>query len=842
MSLQELPPELTIRVVQSISELDDLSALSKTCKQLHEVAIHALFSLDRETHGERPSNKALSWAAMKGSEELFERALYHGAVIHKLHSPLLQLAAAGRHEHLFRRLLDDYDLDPNGQDKPGRLPLVEAAGSGSVTIVEMLLARGAHASLADLDNEGQTALYAAARNGHVQAAKLLLNAGANVNLTSEHHGTALHAAAINSHAEMVKILLDYGAETYIQDPDGCHAIEAATYRNCSEETVQALLLSPHNFTEEMWAEALKSAVDKKNLRFVRLLLENGVSADGDDGIPWEDFDQRDAAIFAAIHYEEPNEFLQLLVKHGANVNVFSDGDGTPLTATLANGHYESAKLVLNAGADVNAKGEDDRLPLLIAVDDEHSNLDMVEMILEKGAKVGVTDEDGRTPLAIAVENGNSAVAKMILQRGANPNDCSSGTPVLAQAARDGNVDIVALLMERAANVTHVDEEGYAPIHLAAIEGHLAVLKKLLLKQDPDSVKDHPSGWTPAILAASAGHADILECLAENGFDFKQADDNGLTPLLAAATYGYANVADVLIRAGADVNETTKYGYTPLLLAAENGQMDVFQFLIAKGAKMEVSTAVEMSAFMLAAKGGNAGIVELILERGEFDIAQQDVDGRSALHHASQGGNDAVIEVLLSRGAKPAMSNAKERYGATPLIMAARNGHEGVVKRLMELDDISVDETDDRGRSALYWATRSGSEATKLLLLSAVEEAGIEVSEEEREAPDEQIVGFDKDVCFCDVCGRSTTSAKLSQAEGYECRECRECVVGNDSIFLICWRCSADGYRCRDGTHEWSKHECRCGMDGVEGDECDDESVGSADDDEDADEDDNDEDE
>ena len=85
-----------------------------------------------------------------------------------------------------------------------------------------------------------------------------------------------------------------------------------------------------------------------------------------------------------------------------------------------------------------------------------------------------------------------------------------------------------------------------------------------------------------------------------------------------------------------------------------------------------------------------------------------------LHFASQRGLLSVIEAMIDSGANLKL-NKKDHYGQTPFSWAAREGHETVVRLLIERDDVDINSRDDLGRTPLSWAVRNGHEAIVLLL-------------------------------------------------------------------------------------------------------------------------------
>ena len=158
----------------------------------------------------------------------------------------------------------------------------------------------------------------------------------------------------------------------------------------------------------------------------------------------------------ALHVAGANghvEIARLLVNAGGDVNVRDVHDNTPLHLAAYGGHAELVRFLLSAGANVNCVDEDGDTPLHDAARHKHG-AEVMRLLLEAGCKVDVKDLAGYEPLHVAALNGADETIRCLLAFGADVNSVggSLGTPINAALEHSGERSTLAVLLEAGATI------------------------------------------------------------------------------------------------------------------------------------------------------------------------------------------------------------------------------------------------------------------------------------------------------------------------------------------------------------------------------------------------------
>jgi hypothetical protein len=169
--------------------------------------------------------------------------------------------------------------------------------------------------------------------------------------------------------------------------------------------------------------------------------------------------------------------VQVLLRHGVQVNAKDDSGATALLAAASNGHAETVQLLIAAGAEVNARNNVGRTALMSAV--ANGYIETVQVLMKAGADVNAKDEDQKTPLMLAASAGHTEITQLLIQSGADVNAASaSGDTALMAAARGGHTEVVRLLANAGAQLKAKDKRGDSALRMAAAFKHTETVQAL----------------------------------------------------------------------------------------------------------------------------------------------------------------------------------------------------------------------------------------------------------------------------------------------------------------------------------------------------------------------------
>jgi len=429
-----------------------------------------------------------------------------------------------------------------GANRDGATPLFLACESGNAVMIEKLLKAGADAS--EIGAVGDTPLMMASRTGNLDAVKVLLDHKADVNAKEKIRGTtALMWAVEQQHPAVVKMLVEHGADV------------SATTTSAKVATTAYLAPAVRLRTTPAGAPSAGAAG--------AVAGAGGRGGDGRGGA-------RSAADVRATDSPIDAEGAASFFSGPPNDK---GGQLTPLIFAARENCVDCAKILLDAGADINKTTKYGWTPLLTATQNRHYQL--ASYFLDHGANPNISNNGGWSPLYIATDN-----------RNIEGGDYPVRTPDM------DHLDFIKRLIDHGADVNvRVCGTSSTPTQCKgdSTETRTNFTMQWLAEE----------GATPFLRASQSGDVEEMKLLLAHGADPKIATAHNVTPLAVAAGIGWVEgvtyewsakesieAVKMLLDLGLDPNATSDEGRAPLHGAAHKGRNEVVQMLVDAGAKLD----------------------------------------------------------------------------------------------------------------------------------------------------------------------------------------------------------------------------------------------------------------
>uniref|UniRef100_A0A915DVL8 Ankyrin repeat and FYVE domain-containing protein 1 n=1 Tax=Ditylenchus dipsaci TaxID=166011 RepID=A0A915DVL8_9BILA len=665
------------------------------------------------------------WKAIqKGKIDVCEFLVNHGAnvdyvnkdsgdtLLHILAKSKMKEEAVGQwaSSHIDR-------FEVNALDINGRTPLMVAIQWGNEKIFNLIVKQEkADANIKDL--KYKTALEMALLDkNNLDMAEELVQRKADVNAMDSKDQTLFHKAVCSSNFAAIQFLAKHGADVNKPNSNGSTPL--------------------HLFLHSLPAHG---EISPTHLDILTILLKSGA-----DPIQRE----TSSGVFQSPKLEQGKG-------QGLPLSVLDKEGRSPLWCSLLAGKFDTAKLLLDAGADVNEKStqENSQPPLLIRAIQAKRD-DITRFLLDNKAIAAVTSPDGFTCLNLAVEEGLTPTVDYLCKLGANLNHPNPKTKLIPlwTALQKGDYGTAEVLVGHGS-----DTEGWAPSDEQSVEEetllHRAIdqcnqkaavfliksgcnVNALRRLRDPGelvaaaspttngSPKSTTSNLpnlrqTPLHISVQWGLADVSKALISNlNCKIDAQDCDGRTAAHIAVMEQDQATLDLLLSHPdpSALGVRDRYGQTPLALAMKHKYNKAAEAICQRlpHAAVQVNGSGENLLHCAVKANDLESVLFLLGLQVDVNIATQDQDRLTALHICAQIGSELVLRNLLLAGAEV---NSQNAHGQTALHLAAMGDHSDLCTVLLD-NAADPNILDVEGNNALHSAVSQGAaNSTQLLLLES----------------------------------------------------------------------------------------------------------------------------
>ena len=622
--------------------------------------------------------------------------------------------------------------NPNFRFDEGQTALHLATRLGKISIVEYLIKIGANPNTKD--SFGNTPLHIAASEGQYEIAELFLKKGADINSKDALGNTPL--LLVNSEKNqliMYTLLINNGAKINVSTAFGDTVLHNTTLKGSDIEVLEYLIANGAIIDErnKNGDTPLAQAVANRNIEHIAFYANKG------------------ADIHAAnIHSVSPllNAFsygidvTRILITH-ENVTYRDSLGNTPLHIAIQNdASYEEIMLLIEMGAEINARNRDGESALYFAVDT--NNRVIGEKLLAEGADVFYAGNNNDSPLLLALSAGGESQEWLLTSEVIKAQDSLGNTPLHIAAEYNLNNAMLNIL-EKGGDPNVQNTNGESPIFIAVKENNIIAIEILLLNGADKNLRNY-LGNTILHISVEANAKDAAYSALNNGFDVNAQNSSGKTALHIASQLNNIDMMNLLLEQGADIHSADIIGRTPLMDAIKMQSIQTIQYLLANGASALIPEMYGRNAFHEAVETKNLQVIEIIENAGANPLARDsygttplsiafedslelteaviadnlflsDSDGNTPLHIAvSESVDSEILEYLLKEGYSADRRNSE---GTTPLLLAVKKGNTEVTEIFLRRGaDPFI--TNNSGENAVSYAIKENQNILQTIAMIA----------------------------------------------------------------------------------------------------------------------------
>src|SRR5579885_2434101 len=515
---------------------------------------------------------------------------------------------------------------------------------------------------------GMSCLHMAVRVGDIESVKFLLEQGVDVNYSNsskeddEALGSPIRFAIQWNRPEILQLLIDTG-KVVLRSEDLYSAV-----RHKSALMLKILFDAPN-------------APDKSSIQLdlmLELAIKNGfsdiVSVLLDYGAnPLSVHVSGKTYMELAVDYgyvDVLTVFLKKLISDSKDVTSYQSTLDRLLTLAVKQQHTHAVRILLEYGANVNARFDNNSTVLHYALESGYS--DIAEILMKSpGLDYSLIGKDGQTMINAAYEG--IKTLRQGIQHLKQDVTVAKSSDQLNEAVRKlKSAEIEYLQFQSLFNQLKISTDNWTDAyHHAVTIGDLDQVKDMVADK-----KSLLSDIGALITATRNGHIQVIDWLLSQDIDIN-AQVNGTTAL-HESLYGGLKIIQFLLEHNANPNSLYKNMVRPLYTAAQLGNIEIMRLLISYSADVNMGTVVGETPLSGTVRTGNLAAAEFLIKEAHASLnTDQDCED-SHLHLAIEYNRLSFVELFLQNGADIFKKN---NAGKTPVQLAAEKGWNGITKAI-----------------------------------------------------------------------------------------------------------------------------------------------------------------